>query len=170
MASLPSLDCALGLRYLAARILMFLELRMDSARRGKSCVLGRRKEGDGEGVDGELGPVGGEADGYPGRLSHRERLVDLAGQGIKARCEGGSGGGRIGDETGVGSAGVDLGQDCEREDTVRIRKDAGSDVGEGGSNQGSVWVLREGPTGSVEPVLGRRERLWCLGSRYTVAR
>jgi len=35
VASLPSLDCALGLRYLAARILMFLELRIDSARQGK---------------------------------------------------------------------------------------------------------------------------------------
>jgi len=32
----PSLDCALGLRYLAARMSMFLELRSDSARHGKS--------------------------------------------------------------------------------------------------------------------------------------
>jgi len=36
MADYPSLDCALGLRYLAARMRMSLELRMDSARQGKS--------------------------------------------------------------------------------------------------------------------------------------
>ena len=36
VADFPSLDCALGLRYLAARIPMSLELRMDSARPGKS--------------------------------------------------------------------------------------------------------------------------------------
>ena len=43
VASLPSLDCALAFRYLAARILMFLELRIDSARKGKSsfCSSGR---------------------------------------------------------------------------------------------------------------------------------
>ena len=37
VADLPSLDCALGLRYLADRIRMFLELRIDSARHGKSA-------------------------------------------------------------------------------------------------------------------------------------
>ena len=35
VADFPSLDCAFGLRYLAATIHMFLELRMDSARQGK---------------------------------------------------------------------------------------------------------------------------------------
>jgi len=36
VADLPSLDCALGLRYLVDRMPMFLELRIDSARHGKS--------------------------------------------------------------------------------------------------------------------------------------
>jgi len=36
VADFPSLDCAFGLRYLAARMRMFLELRIDSARQGKS--------------------------------------------------------------------------------------------------------------------------------------
>jgi len=36
VADLPSVDCALGLRYLAARIRMSLELRIDSVRQGKS--------------------------------------------------------------------------------------------------------------------------------------
>jgi len=36
VADLPSLDCALRFRYLAARIRMSLELRIDSARQGKS--------------------------------------------------------------------------------------------------------------------------------------
>ena len=35
---LPSLDCVLGLRYLAARMRMFLELRIDSARQGKRSL------------------------------------------------------------------------------------------------------------------------------------
>ena len=64
---------------------------------GEEFVLVLREEGDSEGVDGELGFVGGEAEGQPGRLSHWERLVELAGQGIKVGCEGGSGVGRVGD-------------------------------------------------------------------------
>ena len=36
VAALPSRDCALGLRYLVARMHMFLELRIASARHGKS--------------------------------------------------------------------------------------------------------------------------------------
>jgi len=35
VAVLPSLDCASWLRYLAARMRMLLELRIDSARHGK---------------------------------------------------------------------------------------------------------------------------------------
>jgi len=38
-ASVPSQDWGFGLRYLAARICMFLELRIDSAREGK-CAFG----------------------------------------------------------------------------------------------------------------------------------
>jgi len=47
VAVLPSRDCALGLRYLAAGIRMFLELRIDSARRGKSSSRssGRKASG-----------------------------------------------------------------------------------------------------------------------------
>ena len=36
VANLPSLDCALGLRYLADRMCMVLELRIDVVRYGKS--------------------------------------------------------------------------------------------------------------------------------------
>jgi len=36
VADFPSLDCAFGLRYLAARMRMFLELRIDSAMQGNS--------------------------------------------------------------------------------------------------------------------------------------
>ena len=36
VADLPSLNCALGLRYLADRMRTFLELRIDSASHGKS--------------------------------------------------------------------------------------------------------------------------------------
>jgi len=59
-------------------------------------VLG--KEGDGEGVDGELGFVEGEAEGQPGRLSHQEGFVELGRKGVEVGCEGGGGGGRVGDK------------------------------------------------------------------------
>ena len=36
VADFPSLDCAFGLSYLAARMRRSLELRMDSARQGKT--------------------------------------------------------------------------------------------------------------------------------------
>jgi len=39
VADFPSLDSAFGLSYLAARMHMFLELRMDSARQGKSSSV-----------------------------------------------------------------------------------------------------------------------------------
>jgi len=47
VADLPSLDCALGLRYLAARMRMFFELRIDSTRYGKrsSGFSGRKASG-----------------------------------------------------------------------------------------------------------------------------
>ena len=56
------------------------------------------EERDGEGVDGELGFVGGEAEGQSGGLTHREGLVKLGGESVEVGCEGGSGGGRVGDE------------------------------------------------------------------------
>jgi len=71
-----------------------LELRIDFTRQGKSSFgsPGRiLKEGDGERVDGKLGLVGGEAEGQPGRVSHREKLVELGGKGIKVGCKDGSG-------------------------------------------------------------------------------
>jgi len=47
VAVLTSLNCTLGLRYLAARMRMFLELRSDSARHGKSSSgsSGRKASG-----------------------------------------------------------------------------------------------------------------------------
>jgi len=49
--------------------------RLREAREELARVL--RKEGEAERVDAELGFVGGEAKGQPGRVSHRERLVEL---------------------------------------------------------------------------------------------
>jgi len=46
--------------------------------------------------------------------------------------------GRIGDEKGARSSVGDVSRDCEGEDTGCIPKDAGSDVGESGSNQSSL--------------------------------
>jgi len=67
---------------------------------GEEFVPVLREVSDGEGVDGELGLVVGEVEGQPGRLSHRECLVELGRQGIKVWCKSGSGGGRVGDEEG----------------------------------------------------------------------
>jgi len=41
-----------------------------------------REESEREGVDGVLSFVGGEAERQPGRLTHRERLVELVGKGV----------------------------------------------------------------------------------------
>jgi len=57
-----------------------------------------REEGDGERVNGELGFVGGEAKGQPGRVSHWERLIELGGEGVEVGREGCRGSGRVGDE------------------------------------------------------------------------
>jgi len=120
-------------------------------------------------VDGELGLVGSEAKGQPGRVSHREGLVELGREGIKVGREGRSGSGRVGDEQGDGPSIVDFSGDSEGEDTVRISEDTGADVGGGGSNQGSLRVLGGGGTGSVESSLGGWERLWSLGDGDGVA-
>jgi len=56
------------------------------------------EEGNGEGVDGELGLVGGETQGQPGRLTHWEGFVELGRESIEVRCEGGGGGGMGGAE------------------------------------------------------------------------
>ena len=44
---------------------------------GEKFVWVFGEEGNGEGVDGKLCLVGGEAEGQPGRFSHREGLVEL---------------------------------------------------------------------------------------------
>ena len=101
-------------------------------------------------MDGELGLVGGKAEGQPGGLAHWEGLVELGRESVEVGCEGGGGGGRVGDEWGDRPTIVDLGGDCEGEDTVRISEDTGGDVGKGGSDQGRLLVLRGGGTGSVK--------------------
>ena len=116
-----------------------------------------REEGDLEGVDGELYFVGGEAEGQPGRLAHRERPVELVGKGVEVWGKGGGGGGRLGDEKGDRSAVIDLGGDREGENAVRISQDAGSNVRESRSNKGRLGVLRGGRTRSVESSFGRRK-------------
>jgi len=55
------------------------------------------------------------------------------------------------------------------EDKVGIPEDASSYVGEGGSDQGRLWVLGGGGTGSVKSCFGRGEGLWWLGDRHSVA-
>ena len=127
------------------------------------------EEGNGEGVDGELGLVGGEAEGQPGRLAHWERFVELGGESVEIGCEGGSGSRRVRDEEGDRPTIVDLGRDREGEDAVRIPEDTSSNVGEGGCDHGRLLVLGGGGTRSVESSFGRGERLRWLRSRHTVA-
>ena len=87
---------------------------------GKDFIRVFREEGDGEGVDGELGLVGGEGEGQPGRLTNRESLIELCRQGVEVGCEGGGRGGRLGDEEGNRSSVIHVCRDGEGEDTVRI--------------------------------------------------
>jgi len=108
-------------------------------------------------VDGELSLVGGEAKGQPGKLTHRERLVELVGEGVEVWGKGRGGSGRVGDKKGDRSTVIDLGGDCEGQDAVRISEDTGSDVREGRGNEGRLRVLRGGRTRSVEPSFGRRK-------------
>jgi len=82
-------------------------------------------------VDGELGLAGCEAKGQPGEFPYRERLVEHRGQSVKVGCEGGRGGGTVGDEEADRSAVVDLGCNSEGEDTFCISEDTSSDVGKG---------------------------------------
>jgi len=73
-----------------------VEYRLREAR--EELVRGFVQEGQGDGVDSELGFVGGEAEGQPGRFSHRERFIELGRESVEVGCEGGGGGGRVGDE------------------------------------------------------------------------
>jgi len=88
-----------------------VEDRLCNAREELLRVL--REEGDWEGVDGELCLVWGEAEGQPGRLAHREQLVDLVGKGVEIWGKGRGRGGRVGDQKGDRSTVIDLG--CDRE-------------------------------------------------------
>ena len=119
-------------------------------------------------MDGELNLVGGEAKGQPGRLAHRERLVELVGECVKVWGKGRGGGGRVGDVKGDRSTVIDLSGDCEGQDAIRISQDAGSDVRESCCNEGRLGVLRGGRTRSVEPSFGRRKRPRCLKFRGEV--
>ena len=130
-------------------------------------VLGEQR--DGERVDSKLSFVGGEVEAQPWSFSHWKGLVELGGQSVEVWCKGGSGGGRVGDEEGDGAMIINLGRDCERENTVCISEDTGGDVGEGGGDEGRLWMLRGGGTGSIKPSFGCGERLWCLGNRQRVA-
>ena len=51
-------------------------------------------------MDGALGLIGGEAEGQPRGLAHRERFVELGREGVEIGRKGGSGSGRVGDEEG----------------------------------------------------------------------
>jgi len=130
-------------------------------------VLGA--EGDGEGVEGELGFVAGEEKAQPGVLAHRERFVELGRESDEIVSEACGGGGRVGHKQGDRPTIIDLGRDREGEDTVRIPKDTSSYVGKGGSYQRRLLVLRGRGTGSVQPSFGSGERVWRLDTRRTVA-
>ena len=66
VAVLPTLDCALGLRYLAARMRMFLELRIDSARHGKSSSRSSGKKASGRQWIASCASVGARRKGNQG--------------------------------------------------------------------------------------------------------
>ena len=117
----------------------------------------------------KLGLVGGEAEGQPGRLSHREGFVKLGGESVEVGRESGGGGGSVGDEEGDRTAIVNLGRDSEGEDTVRLPQDPSSDIGEGGSDQGRLLMLGVGGTRNKKPSFGCGERLWWLGDSHTIA-
>ena len=110
-------------------------------------------------MDGELDFVGGEAQGLPGRVSHREEAVELRHERVEVQCEGGSGGGRVGDQEGDGTPLIDLRGDPEREGTVGITENTRGNVWESGSYQGGLVVFRGGRVRSVEPSFCRGERL-----------
>jgi len=120
-------------------------------------------------VHGELGLVGGEAEGEPGGLAHREGFVKLGREGVEVGCERGGGCGRVGDDEGDRSAIIDLGGDSEGKGAVCIPKDTSGDVGEGGCDPGRLLVLGGGRTGSVESSFGGGERLRWLDIRHSVA-
>ena len=73
-----------------------VEDRLCEAREEFVRVFG--EEGHGEGMDGELGFVEGKAKGQPGGFAHRGGFVELGRDSVEVGCEGGSRGGRVGDE------------------------------------------------------------------------
>jgi len=136
---------------------------------GEEFIFVLWEEGDGEGVDGEQGLVGGEVEGQAGRLAHREGFVKLGGESVEIACESGRRSGRVGEEEGDRSAIIDLGCDREGKGAVSIPKDAGSDVREGGCDQGRLLVLGGKRMRGVESSFGCGERLRWLSGRHTVA-
>lgn len=109
-------------------------------------------------MNGELDFVGGEAEAQPGRLSHRERPVKLCRERVEVGCKCRSRGGRVIDEESDIASLIHLGSDCEGEGTVRISRDTGSNVWEGGCDQEGLFVFRRGGPESVKSSL-------CLGER-----
>jgi len=66
VAALPSLDRVSGLRYLAASIRMFLELRIDSARHGKSSSGSSEREASGREYMASCASLGARRKGNQG--------------------------------------------------------------------------------------------------------
>ena len=115
---------------------------------GDEFVQVLREEGNGDGVNGELDFVVGEAEGQPRRLPHREGFVKLGGESVETGCEGGSRGGRVGDKEGDRSAIIDLGRDREGKGADRIPKEAGSNVGKVAAIRDAYWCSEGGERGA----------------------
>ena len=86
------------------------------------------EEGDRKGVNGELNCVGGEAEGQPGKVTHRKGAVELHREYVEVSCEGGSQVSSVGNQEGNRVSHVNRGSDRKGEGTVSIPEDACSDV------------------------------------------
>ena len=98
VAVLPSQEWASGFSYLVARMQTIFELRMDSARHGKSSLgsAGRKARGTvwiASWVSLGARRKGSQGKGQPGVVPHREELVELGGESVeiggKGRCRSG---------------------------------------------------------------------------------
>jgi len=108
------------------------------------------------GLDCQLDLIGGEAKGQPGRVSHWEGSVELGGEGLKVRCEGGPEGSWVGDNNSKRASVINFGHDGEGESAVCISEDASGNVGEGGSHQKRLRLFSGGRARGVEPSFSRR--------------
>ena len=93
---------------------------------------------DREGVDGQLGLVGGEPKWEPGGLTNWQRLVESGSNGIKKGCVGRCRGLYVRDDNGYGTAGVDFHCEPEWKHAVIGTEKGRNNVGEG---SGDVFVL-----------------------------